>query len=103
MNLSLKKTFNALHISRQRTSPFSGWVMLIVVFCLVNVIQLAFVIHAVMNMTYGESFVGGEVQIPAVETVERNQLEETIAEFSARQSAFSGLKNSYIPPPNPSL
>jgi hypothetical protein len=103
MKFSLKQSFNALHISRQRTSPFSAWAWLIIVFCIVNVIQLAFVIHAVMDMTYGETLAEGGVQVPPVETVERGRLEETIADFTARQTRFESLKSSYVAPQDPSL
>ena len=103
MKLSLKKSFNALHISRQRTSPFSAWVMLIIAFCVINVIQLGFVIHVTMSMAYGETLAEESVQIPAVETVERDRLEETIADFTARQNRFETLKTSYSAPQDPSL
>ena len=100
MDFSLKKTVNALHVSRQRREPFSGWVMLIIGFCLLNILQLAIVIHVIMNMTYGEGEV--VVQVPVVETVERGRLHDTIADFSLRQSEFQSLQTLFAAPADPS-
>lgn len=101
MEFSLKKSFNALHISRQRRQPFSGWAMLIIGFCLLNIIQLAIVIHAVTNMTYGEG-APAIIQVPVVETIERGRLQDTIADFSLRQGEFQSLQTSFVPPADPS-
>lgn len=76
--------------------------ILIVLFCIVNIIQLALIVHVVMNMAYGETSQGA-VQIPPVETVERGRLEEVIADFTVRQNRFESLQTSYSAPRDPSL
>ena len=77
--------------------------MLIIGFCILNILQLAFIIHSISNMAQGEVLTEGSVQIPPVETVERGHLENTIADFVARQNRFEALKTSYVAPQDPSL
>lgn len=54
-------------------------------------------------MAQGEVLTEESVQIPPVETVERGHLENTIADFVARQNRFEALKTSYVAPQDPSL
>ncbi|MEK7606488.1 MAG: hypothetical protein AAB458_02775 [Patescibacteria group bacterium] len=102
MKNSLKKILGILHLSNLHLSPFSAWTVLVVVFCVVNIVQLAFVINAVFNMMYGDMRAPGVVTVPVVETIERGHLKDVIVEFQQRQTAFESFKTSFVVPNDPS-
>lgn len=82
-------------------SPFSGWTVLIVVFCLLNIIQLGFIVHRVVGVLYGEQIVETPV-VPVTQTVERGRLGDSIQAFTERQRVFASLKASFVAPDDPS-
>ncbi len=82
-------------------SPFSGWALLIVAFCLINIIQLGFIVHSVMGMIYGEQATEIPVVLPT-QTVERGRLGESIQAFAERQREYESLRTLYVAPDDPS-
>jgi len=82
-------------------SPRSIWLLFILFFLIVNLIQVLLMGRFFFSVTYGEPNLSG-VSAPAVESLSREAMSRTIQDFSRRVGEFETLKTSYQAPSDPS-
>ncbi len=96
--LSFKELFRRMSFV---ASPRAIWLLLILFFLVVNLVQVLLLGQFFYSVTYSEPNPNA-VTAPSVESLSREHMTRTLEDFSRRVGEFEALKTSYQAPSDPS-